>query len=136
MLFSLLAAVLTVLPATWGLDQVISSTGQSCSHQEVCATKSSCPHWLEREAQYKEGQDPTYLTDARAQICNKKLRALCCPQDVDVESPSFIPEAAQCGTNPEAPADPDSRFVFGGNRTDPGDFPFSALLGLVPLKYL
>ena len=135
MLFSLLVALLTVLPPTRGLDLVNSSPDQSCSRQEVCATKSSCAHWVEREAQYKEGRDPSYLTDARAHICNKQLRALCCPRPPQLESPAFIPVAGQCGTNPEAPATPDSRFVFGGNNTDPGDYPFSALLGLVGFKY-
>ena len=132
MLFSLLLTVLPGLPPTWGLDPV-TSPDLSCSQEEVCATKASCPYWLDREAEYKKGLDPSYLTSARANICNKKLLALCCP--LDLQSPTFIPKAGQCGTNPEAPADQDSRFIFGGNNTQPGDYPFSALLGFLLLKY-
>ena len=131
----LLSLLLTVLRPTWGLDRVRSSPGQSCSQEEVCATKTSCQYWLDRETKYKEGLEPSYLSDARAHICNKKLRALCCPLQVDVESPAFIPKAGQCGTNPEAPTESDNRFIFGGNTTQPGDYPFSALLGEVVFKY-
>ena len=128
MLFSLLLAV---LPPAWGLDPV-SSPDRSCLQQEVCASRISCPYWVERETKYKAGEDPSYVTDARAQICNKQRRALCCP--LDVESPTFIPMAGHCGTNPDAPQDGESSFVFGGNNTKPGDYPFSALLGFVVLK--
>ena len=128
MLFSLLLAV---LPPAWGLDTV-SSPDRSCPQQEVCARRTSCPYWLERETKYKAGEDPSYVTDARAQICNKQRRALCC--DVDVESPTFIPKAGQCGTNPEAPYKTQFIIGFGGSNTGPGDYPFSALLGFVVLK--
>ena len=133
MLFSLLLTVLSVFPPTRGLDPVSSSPGQSCSQGSVCGTKTSCQYWVDREARWKEGRDSSYLSDARAQICNKQLRALCCPPDL--ESPAFIPKTGQCGTNPEAPADPESRFVFGGNNTEPGDYPFSALLGWDVFKH-
>ena len=135
MLFFLLLALLPVLRHTWALDPVKSSPGQSCSQEEVCATKASCQYWLERETNYKHDLDPSYISDARAHICNKELRALCCPLQADRESPAFIPKAGQCGTNPEAPTESDNRFIFGGNNTQPGDYPFSALLGELVLKY-
>ena len=132
MIFSLLLAV---LPPAWGQDPV-SSPDRSCLQQEVCARRTSCPYWVEREAKYKAGEDPSYVTDARAQICNKQGRALCCPRDVEVESPTFIPKAGQCGNNAEAVFISKTQFVFGfgGRNTLPGDYPFSALLGFVVLK--
>ena len=56
-----------------------SSPDKSCSQQEVCASKTSCRYWLDRETKYKEGEDPSYIRDAKAQICNKQLKSLCCP---------------------------------------------------------
>ena len=90
MLVSLLLSVLAVLPSSRGQEPVIPSPGKRCLQEEVCATKTSCQYWLDRENNFKAGRDPTYLSEARAHICNKKLRALCCPQDV--ESPTFIPK--------------------------------------------
>ena len=84
--------VVTVLPPSRGQESVIPSPGRRCSQDEVCATKTSCEYWLDRENNFKAGRDPTYLSEARANICNKEQRALCCPQDVDVESPTFIPK--------------------------------------------
>ena len=124
---------------------LVSSPDRSCSQQEVCATKTSCQYWLDRETKFKAGQDPGYITDAKAQACNKQRRALCCPREsptyiskdplnAGFDSPTFIPKVGQCGLNPEAPDDSKSSFVFGGNNTNPGDFPFSALLGFIVVK--
>ena len=78
------------------------------------------------EENYTEGRDDTFIADAKLKICNSQRRALCCPgQKEDVQAPTYIPKAGDCGVNPEAPP----KFIFGGNDTNPGDFPFSALLG-------
>ena len=37
-----------------------------CFGDNICATKTSCPYWLGREERYKEGQDDTFIADARA----------------------------------------------------------------------
>ena len=60
-------------------DLVSPSEGQECSVGSVCATRVSCSYWEERNNKYKEGQDDTYVTEAKTEICNKELRALCCP---------------------------------------------------------
>lgn len=66
-----------------------------CSGDSVCATKTSCPYWLGREERYKEGQDDTFITDARTEICNVQRRALCCPVLGDIvpstSSPITVP---------------------------------------------
>lgn len=83
--------------------EVQPSSGTECSEDRVCAMKTSCPYWLERELSYKEGQDDTFLTDARAQICNVPLRALCCPLSGEEETgevpttPRVPPSQAQPG---------------------------------------
>ena len=60
-------------------DLVSPSEGQECSVGSVCATRVSCSYWEERNNKYKEGQDDTYVTEAKTEICNKELRALYCP---------------------------------------------------------
>ena len=77
----------------------VSSPDGTCSQEEVCSTKTSCQYWLDRETKYKAGEDPSYVTEARAQICNKKRRALCCPLDVEslTSNPPF-----------QGPADPNN----------------------------
>merc|ERR1711936_446808 len=39
-------------------------------------------YWVERKARWRKGQDNTYHTDLRNQVCNTQLRALCCPKPV------------------------------------------------------
>ena len=120
--------LLSVLSPGLGLEIVSPSPGKECSPGSECGTKDSCPYWLEREKAYKEGRDPTFVKDAQANICNRGRRALCCPdqnEKEDVQSPTYIPKAGDCGVNPEATP----KFIFGGNETNPGDYPFSALLG-------
>ena len=114
------------------LERVNSSDG-TCPQEEVCATKTSCLYWLDRESKHKAGEDPSYLTDARAKICNKQLSGLCCPV---MELPTFIPQAGQCGLPASSAEFQRSRTgrIFGGDNTEPGEFPFSALLGFVALK--
>ena len=42
---------------------------------------------------------------------------------VDTESPTYLPQAGECG------GDPATANIFGGEDTTPGEFPFSVLLG-------
>ena len=51
-----------------------------CSEDRVCISKSNCSYWLEREERYKEGQDDTFISEVREQICNRQQQALCCPR--------------------------------------------------------
>ena len=133
-LLEMLLCLLLVAGQSLGLELVPSSPGKECSSASQCGTRTSCPYWLERERNFKDQRDDTYLADARRLICNVRRKALCCPREereeekeenVDVESPTYIPKANDCGVNPAAPP----KFIFGGNETNPGDYPFSALLG-------
>ena len=45
--------------------------------------------------------------------------------DVDVNSGAYLPKPPDCGVNPFQQI----AFILGGEDTQPGDFPFSALLG-------
>ena len=65
-------------------DLVSPSEGQECSVGSVCATRVSCSYWQERYNKYgqKRGNSEEYkalVTEAKTEICNKELRALCCP---------------------------------------------------------
>ena len=62
-------------------DLVSPSEGQECSQGSVCKTKESCSYWSEREEKYKQNhdQDPKFIAEAKKEICNKELKALCCP---------------------------------------------------------
>ena len=65
-------------------DLVSPSEGQECSVGSVCATRVSCSYWQERFNKYgqKRGNNEEYkalVTEAKTEICNKELRALCCP---------------------------------------------------------
>ena len=58
--------------------------GKKCSVGSVCATRVSCSYWQERFNKYgqKRGNNEEYkalVTEAKTEICNKELRALCCP---------------------------------------------------------
>ena len=33
----------------------------------------------ERNNKFKEGQDDNFIAEAKTEICNRKLKALCCP---------------------------------------------------------
>jgi len=96
----------------------------------VCATKVSCPYWKEQEENNPRGSSgyDEYKRKERGSVCNGPKRALCCPSassisPVIAEDPTYIPRAGECGANP------DSEFIFGGENTKPGEFPFSVLLG-------
>ena len=130
------------------------SPGSNCDSGEVCATKKSCLYWENREKSVKnlprsDSRFQQYVSAARGAICNRKEGALCCPIDVDTkspktaprqettrrptsrpsvnpekESPSYIPKSGECGANPDASN------IFGGEKTKPGEFPFTVLLGI------
>ena len=118
---------MSVIGQTTGLDLLTASPGRECPKDRPCATRASCPYWVDRQTKYGKGEDANYPVDARAEICNQQDRGLCCPSQEDVGSPTFIPRAGKCGQNPVKPP----QFIFGGTETNPGDYPFSALLGLV-----
>merc|ERR1711936_714037 len=65
-----------------GPRMVTPTFGFECSQDRVCVTESSCPYWVERKARWRKGQDNTYRSDRRNQVCNTQLRALCCPKPV------------------------------------------------------
>ena len=140
------------------LVEINPSQGSNCDSGEVCATKKSCKYWENRGKSIKnlprsDSSVKQYISSANKAICNRKERALCCPLDDDFgtrtapqlssprqettrrptsrpsrnsekESPSYIPKSGECGANPDASN------IFGGERTKPGEFPFTVLLGI------
>merc|ERR1712227_687949 len=131
--------ILVLIARYHALDQITPSVGSSCSRSQVCATKLSCNYWEEKESSVKNlpnykttSQFKQYLREAKNAICNRAERALCCPVnndvdiraiDNDIDSPSHIPQAGECGGSPDASS------IFGGEFTKAGEFPFAALLG-------
>merc|ERR1719282_794847 len=89
------------------MEQITPSPGSSCPSDEVCATKSSCDYWVEKESSVKNlprssSQVKQYLSEAKAAVCNRKERALCCPiNDMELINPSpgsSCPNEAVCAT--------------------------------------
>ena len=56
-------------------------------------------------------------------VCDRQRKAICCPMDAS-SSPSFLPKQEDgCGTSGNA------QFIVGGKTTQPGEFPWAALIG-------
>ena len=69
------------------------SPGSYCDSGEVCATKSSCLYWENREKSVKnlprsDSRFKQYVSSARGAICNRVEKALCCPLDDDFDTSS------------------------------------------------
>jgi len=102
-------------------------TDKQCDFTAKCATLASCPYWSQKQHQYQQTKDKQLLSKIKAAVCNKAGKAVCCPDtEIDINpSPTYLPGAGECGLNPNKPPGK----IFGGQRTQPGDFPFAALLG-------
>ena len=75
-------------------DIVTSSTGLSCTENRQCATRGSCPYWIEKDVKLKQLPKNSYeqrelIKEYRSAICNKQEKGLCCP----IESPLDLVEA-------------------------------------------
>ena len=56
-------------------------------------------------------------------VCDRQRKAICCPMDAS-STPSFLPKQEDgCGTSGNA------QFIVGGKKTNPGEFPWSVLIG-------
>ena len=71
--------------AELSLVEITPAQGSSCPRGETCATKDSCDFWVEKENSIKNlpkssPQWRQYVTEARAALCHRGKRALCCPQ--------------------------------------------------------
>merc|ERR1719450_181035 len=80
-----------LIPLTTGLDPVQPSVGLSCPDNSLCATRTSCYFWAEKEILLTQlprnsVERKTLIAEFRSNVCNKPLKALCCP----VESPLII----------------------------------------------
>ena len=88
--FHLSAAVLSLLLLRVAGQDLDEKPG-SCPADQVCATKASCPFWVDWENRVKDDRNSPefqqYLTAAKGALCNKRERATCCwgdPLEVDV----------------------------------------------------
>ena len=128
------------------IEEITASPGSNCPTGEVCAVKDTCPYWKNKEKNVKNlprssSEFKQYISDAKAAICNRKESAICCPgsknadlsprnlANIDVESPSYIPQAGECGLG-GLPSN-----IFGGEDTRPGEFPFLVLLGYTSQRW-
>ena len=108
------------------------SEDTACDAGYQCQDTSDCqPYNDEKEKlkQYSRGSSEykRVLNKLKSQICNKKLRKVCCEIEDPVEdrdSPSWIPSAGECGLSG------DPAFILGGADAKLGEFPWMALLGV------
>jgi len=118
--------ILALVRPSNGLDEVpmgrVCARNNCCAADTVCATKVSCPFWQAEEKKHPKGSAGygDLIKRQKSVICNARKAALCCPTG----DPSSLPLAGQCGVNPDA------EFIFGGEDTKPGEFPYSVLLGV------
>ena len=102
---------------------------EQCSPGEECLPEKDCSGYQKERAKLNERTkgSPAYdeqLNLLRGMVCNGDERKVCCPAP---DSPSYRPslEKEECGLG----YDP-SGFIWGGEDTWIGEFPFMALLGL------
>ena len=88
--FPLSAAVSSLLLLRVAGQELVEKQG-SCPDDQVCATKNSCPYWVNWENRVKEDRSSPefqqYVAAAKGALCNKRERATCCwgnPLEVDV----------------------------------------------------
>jgi len=112
----------------------IESFDKTCATGEACVLQDDCPSFLKEKSELtgysKESKDYKRLLERiRRKVCNRQKKAVCCEQNSNVEfddySPAWLPEKDECGVNPEGALGR----VIGGENTQPGQFPFTALLG-------
>eukprot|EP00092_Neocalanus_flemingeri_P037572 GFUD01040907.1.p1 GENE.GFUD01040907.1~~GFUD01040907.1.p1 ORF type:complete len:476 (+),score=104.91 GFUD01040907.1:85-1512(+) len=113
---------------------IVEASDKSCSSDSQCKTLDTCEHWGKKQDMLRQlpsqSQEWRNLrNEIRNAICNKERKAVCCPKTTEPEpiddSPTYLPGAGECGLNPFK----STPFIFGGETTAPGDYPFAALLG-------
>jgi len=118
---------------------------KDCDAGYQCELSTGCKSYkVEREKLGRYQKDSSefkkLLNKLRSQVCNKKLRKICCEveeqelkqekvQDVvkvektEKDSPSWIPNMEECGVTGNA------AFILGGQDTKLGELPWMTLLG-------
>ena len=123
------AIFLLKLDKTSSFEIVGATLGKSCSLDKQCATRDSCPFWIEKNKELKLLQKGSrarsrLIQEFKSAICNKERKALCCPKisssipnrsekSINVrpqksnrninDSPTYLPVAGECGLNPQKP---------------------------------
>ena len=129
MLVLFIAIFLLKLDIIHSLDIVEASIDKSCPLDKQCATRVSCPFWIEKNKELKLLQKGSrarsrLIQEFKSAICNKEKKALCCPKisssipnrsekSINVrpqksnrninDSPTYLPVAGECGLNPQKP---------------------------------
>ena len=103
--FPLSAAVSSLLLLRVAGQGLVEKQG-SCPDDQVCATKNSCPYWVNWENRVKEDRSSPefqqYVAAAKGALCNKRERATCCPL-LD-RKPGSCPAAGKvCATRASCP---------------------------------
>ena len=101
--------VLLKIIETQSLDIVTSTQGKACPDDKQCATRDSCPYWIEKFQELTNLARGTakdkLVTNMRSSICNKKEKALCCQKEEKGQavndSPTYLPVNGECGINPD-----------------------------------
>jgi len=101
-----------------------------CGRQSECVPQANCPDFqnLKKKFQTLGKNTREYkekLIELKNRVCNRDKKWVCCLRNTNPDSMSWLPGKGNCGINPELPP----QRVFGGEKTNPGMFPFTALLG-------
>ena len=142
--FSLLSLVAVML-------RLVSGQDRPCGARQRCVSASSCQSFTVEKLKFDQltpgsEEKRRLLKTLRSLVCNKKERKVCCEvseapvpdggneteescQNITAEvsdSPSYLPslEREECGL-----AGASFSFIFGGETTHLGQFPFLALVG-------
>jgi len=106
----------------------VGGQSNTCRSGEDCVSQEKCPGFLDLKDQLNSAAKGTdqysrLLSRLRGSICEKALKRVCCAR-VNRNAPTFLPGLDDsCGTTG------DSKFIVGGEDTNPGEFPWAALVG-------
>jgi len=115
-----------------------------------CVPRAECKYADDRMELYKslKGQNERkaseILNELKDRVCDRKNRLMWCPvgplsprsfstgkpSNIERSKPDYLPRLGSCGV----PAHPGR--IVGGTDTQPGEFPFAALLGFVEKEYV
>ena len=54
---------------------------RKCPENVECVSSTTCEHYNQRLAEYRQTNNTEIITELRATICNKRNKAVCCRQE-------------------------------------------------------
>ena len=111
---------------------------EKCEGGHPCLKENQCEYAKDLRRKFQNG-DNKAKNELIGLICDRKKKTFCCPgviqtprqtpnnitTSVATKSSRWLPRKGECGTNPYGLLGK----IFGGEASQPGEFPFTALLG-------